>query len=81
MTDFTFNILMTYIAHPVNNLSNGERERNKKTLERIKKEEELTGRQMKEIGKLIKFVSKPPFDLTKEEKEVEEMRRNFVYKV
>lgn len=54
MTDFTFNLLMIYLGHQCDNLTQEERRRNIKSLERIRAEETLTEKQFETIDAIIK---------------------------
>lgn len=54
MTDFTFNLLMIYLGHQYDNLTQKERKRNIKSLKRIRAEETLTEKQIETIDVIIK---------------------------
>jgi hypothetical protein len=53
---------MVYLGHQCNNLTKRERARNIKTLKRIKKEEDLTEKQIETIEGLIKYLEHDPLD-------------------
>lgn len=60
MTDFTFNLLMIYLGHQCDNLTRKERERNIKSLKRIRAEETLTEKQIETIDGIIKTLEHDP---------------------
>jgi hypothetical protein len=60
MTDFSFNLLMIYLGHQCDNLTRKERERNIKSLERIRAEETLTENQIETIDGIIKTLEHDP---------------------
>lgn len=60
MTDFTFNLLMIYLGHQYDNLTQKERRRNIKSLERIRAEETLTEKQIETIDGIIKTLEHDP---------------------
>ena len=62
MTDFTFNLLMVYLGHQCDNLSKKERERNIRSLKRIRVEEALTDKQAETVDNLIKELEHDPLD-------------------
>lgn len=62
MTDFTFNLLMVYLGHHCDNLSKKERERNIRSLKRIRAEETLTDKQSETVDNLIKTLEHDPLD-------------------
>lgn len=62
MTNFTFNLLMVYLGHQCDNLTKRERDRNIKSLKIIKKEEDLTEKQIETIEGLIKYLERGPLD-------------------
>lgn len=60
MTDFSFNLLMIYLGHQCDNLTRKERERNIKSLKRIRAEETLTEKQIETIDGIIKTLEHDP---------------------
>ena len=62
MTDFSFNLLMVYLGHSCDNLAKQERERNIKSLKRIRSEETLTDMQVETVDAFIKKLEHDPFD-------------------
>lgn len=60
MTNFTFNLLMVYLGHQYDNLTKRERARNIKSLKIIKKEEDLTEKQIETIEEIIKNLEQDP---------------------
>lgn len=60
MTDFSFNLLMIYLGHQYDNLTQKERRRNIKSLERIRAEETLTEKQIEVINSIIKTLEHDP---------------------
>jgi hypothetical protein len=60
MTDFTFNLLMIYLGHQYDNLTQKERQRNIKSLKRIRAEETLTEKQIETIDGIIKTLEHDP---------------------
>lgn len=60
MTDFSFNLLMIYLGHQCDNLTRKERERNIKSLKRIRAEETLTEKQIETIDGIIKRLEHDP---------------------